>query len=69
MRTLGKFLLGAVIGGILGSTLALLFAPVAGSDLRERIYDYCTDIRDEVKRAATAKSQQLQSELSSLQRR
>lgn len=69
MRTFGKFVLGAVIGGILGTALALLFAPVAGNDLRERIRDYCTNIRDEVQDAATSKSQELQSHLAALQRR
>jgi gas vesicle protein len=69
MRTFWKFLLGAVIGGLLGSALALLFAPVAGNDLRERIRDYCTNIRNEVKTAATNKSLELQSHLATLQRR
>ena len=69
MRTFGKFVLGAVIGGILGTALALLFAPVAGNDLRDRIRDYCTNIRDEVKDAAASKSQELQSHLAALQRR
>lgn len=69
MRTFWKFLLGAVIGGLLGSALALLFAPVAGNDLRERIRDYCTNIRDEVKTAASNKSQELQNQLAALQRR
>ena len=69
MRTFWKFILGAVIGGVLGTAIALLFAPVAGNDLRERIRDYCTNIRDEVKVAATNKSQELQSKLALLQRR
>jgi gas vesicle protein len=69
MRSLGRFLLGVVLGGIIGSVLALLFAPVAGSDLRVRIYDYCTNIRDEVKTAAATKTQQLQKQLATLQKK
>ncbi len=69
MRSLGRFLLGIVLGGIIGSVLALLFAPVAGSDLRVRIYDYCTNIRDEVKNATVTKTQQLQRELATLQKK
>ncbi len=68
MRAFWKFILGAVVGGVLGTALALLFAPVAGNDLRERIRDYCTNIRDEVKDAAASKSQELQSKLALLQR-
>jgi gas vesicle protein len=69
MRALGKFLLGVILGGLLGSILGLLFAPIAGGEMRERVYDYCTNIRDEVKNAAALKSQELQNELSMLQKR
>lgn len=69
MRTLGRFLLGILLGGIIGSVLALLFAPIAGSDMRVRIYDYCTNIRDEVKNAAATKTQQLKQELAALQKK
>jgi len=63
MRAFGKFLLGAVIGGLVGSTLAMLFAPVSGNQIRERIYDYCTNIRDDVKNAAEQRRQELREEL------
>jgi gas vesicle protein len=63
MRGLGKFLLGAVIGACVGSAIALYFAPVPGSLLRERVYDYFTNIRDDVKNAASNKRQELTQEL------
>jgi gas vesicle protein len=63
MRAFGKFLLGAAIGGLVGSTIALFFAPVSGSQVRERVYDYFTNIRDDVKNAAEMKRQELQEEL------
>jgi gas vesicle protein len=69
MRTFGKFIIGLLLGGLVGSILALLFAPVSGNDMRERVYDYCTNIRSEVKNAATMKAQELQNELSMLQKR
>ncbi len=37
MRKFGSFILGAAIGGLIGSALALLFAPVSGGLVRERI--------------------------------
>jgi gas vesicle protein len=63
MRAFGKFLLGAVIGGLVGSAIALYFAPVSGNQVRERVYDYFTNIRDDVKNAAEMKRQELQEEL------
>jgi gas vesicle protein len=67
MRSFGKFVLGAVLGGLVGSTIALLFAPVAGPQLRMRVYDYCTNIRDDVKNAAEQRRQELRHELLNLQ--
>jgi len=63
MRAFGRFLLGAMIGGVVGSTVALLFAPVPGEQLRGRVYNYCTNIRDEVKNAAESRSLELRNEL------
>lgn len=69
MRTLGKLILGIFLGGIVGSILAMLFAPVSGKQLRERVYDYCTNIRHDVKTAAENKRQELQQQLAALQGR
>jgi gas vesicle protein len=63
MRAFGKFLLGAAIGALIGSAIAMLFAPVSGQALRERVYDYCTNIRDDVKSAAENRSRELRQEL------
>jgi gas vesicle protein len=69
MRAFGRFLLGVFLGGLIGSVLGLLLAPVSGNELRERVYDYCTNIRDEVKKAASQKTLELQRELSFLQKK
>jgi len=63
MRSFGKFVLGAFLGGIVGSSLAILFAPVSGSQIRERIYDSCTNIRNEVRRAAEIRQEELRQDL------
>jgi gas vesicle protein len=59
MRAFGKFLLGATIGIVVGSTVGMFLAPVSGNQMRERVYDYFTNIRDEVKNAAEGKRLEL----------
>lgn len=39
-------LLAFLTGGLIGSLLGLLFAPMAGRETRERIRDASTDVRD-----------------------
>jgi len=69
MRKFGAFILGAFVGGIVGSVLAMLFAPVSGGEMRGRIHDYTFNIRDEVKSAAEQKSIELRQQLSLLQKK
>lgn len=69
MRSFEKFVLGAFLGGIVGSTLAFLFAPVSGPQLRERVYDSCTNIRNEVKQAAEIRRQELRQDLLARQKK
>ncbi|HEX7630446.1 MAG TPA: YtxH domain-containing protein [Candidatus Methylomirabilis sp.] len=40
------FALGFILGGALGASLALLFAPESGRRTRERIRDLAADVRD-----------------------
>jgi gas vesicle protein len=69
MRKFGSFILGAAIGGFVGSTLALLFAPVSGGMVRERIRNATSNIQNEVKTAAEQKSFELRQQLESLQKK
>lgn len=41
----GGFLIGLLCGTALGAAVALMFAPKAGSDLRQTLYDSTGDIR------------------------
>jgi gas vesicle protein len=66
MRKFGKFVLGAFIGGLVGSSLALLFAPTSGENARQEIEDYFKHIKDEVNRAADEKRAELVAELETL---
>ncbi len=67
MRKIGSFILGAFIGGIVGSGVALILAPVKGGLLRERIHNFSTNIRNEAKSAAEQRSLELRQQLEALQ--
>ena len=38
------FMLGAIVGGVVGATLALLYAPAEGSDLRRGVSEKLDDL-------------------------
>lgn len=66
MRKFGNLMLGAMLGGIVGSTLALLLAPASGEKARNEIRAYFSNIKDEVSRAADEKRAELEMELQRL---
>jgi gas vesicle protein len=69
MKTIGRFMSGALLGAIVGGMLALLFTPVKGSTMRERISDSFFNIRNEVKVAAVTKANDLKMELARMQKK
>ena len=66
MSRMSKFLLGAMIGGMLGTILALLFTPESGNDLRGQIKEKQQKIILDVNVAAKQKREELERELSRL---
>ena len=44
----GPFLLGAIVGAVVGGTLALIYAPAEGSELRRKMTETFDDIADGV---------------------
>jgi gas vesicle protein len=66
MRKFGSFMFGAMLGGIIGSTLAILLAPASGDEMRQRIEDYFKHIQEEVNRAADEKRAELEMQLNRL---
>jgi gas vesicle protein len=66
MRKFGKLFLGAVIGGLVGSGLALLFAPESGEKTRTEIEGYFKNFKDEIIRAADEKRAELEEQLQKL---
>ncbi|HEY9076292.1 MAG TPA: YtxH domain-containing protein [Anaerolineaceae bacterium] len=60
------FLLGAVAGGLVGATLALLFAPYSGNKLRDQIQDTYINLRNDVETAAKERRLDLERQLAHL---
>lgn len=63
------FLVGAAIGGVLGTVAALLIAPKTGEHLRHDIYDTCCDVSDKIgktKKSFTSKAECLSDKASCL---
>ena len=63
MSKFTNFVLGAMIGGLVGSLIALLFAPGSGAETRQKIMEAGSKIRLEVSEAMDAKRQELEAEL------
>jgi gas vesicle protein len=66
MRKVTSLLLGALVGGLVGSSLALLFAPSSGEETRQQINDYFTNLKQEVESAAEEKRAELEAQLKKL---
>ncbi len=66
MRRILGFLLGAVLGGLVGSTAALLLAPQSGAELRAQIRERLDAFGAEIRQAATARRIELQQRLDTL---
>ncbi len=66
MRRVSMFVLGAVLGGLLGSTVALLLAPTSGNSLRQQVQEYLQQLASEVRSAAATKRLELEQQLNDL---
>lgn len=61
-----NLVLGLVLGGLVGSALALLLTPVSGDELRMEVKEYSRQVRNEVEQAAAARRTELERELANL---
>jgi gas vesicle protein len=66
-RVLG-FLSGAVMGGLVGATLALLLTPASGEELRTKMQNQVNQIQTEVKSAAQSRRAELEEQLTNLRK-
>ncbi len=66
MSKSSSWLFGAVLGGLLGSTLARLYAPYSGEELKAKVCDYIQNVRYEVEQAGIEKRAELETQLDEL---
>jgi len=66
MNRLIGFLVGAVLGGLVGATAAVLLTPASGKDLREQLRERVLTLQDEVRSAAVARRTELEKQLATL---
>jgi gas vesicle protein len=66
MRGLMNFLTGALMGAVVGATLALLLTPESGNDLRGQIRDRAQSVQDEMRRAAHDRRAELEEQLAAM---
>lgn len=66
MRKMLGFMVGVIVGGLVGATFALLYAPESGAELRAQISERAQTFATEVRQAATTKRIELQERLDSL---
>jgi len=63
MKRMFGFLIGVVVGGLVGSTIALLLAPEPGEELRAQLRDRGQSFFNEVRHAADERKIELRQKL------
>lgn len=66
MKSFVRFITGFVLGALVGAAAAVLFAPMAGEELRGRMMAEADRLRGEIKQAALEKRAVLEQQLASL---
>ncbi len=66
MRKIFGFFIGIVVGGLVGSTVALLLAPKSGESLRAELRERGLAVQAEIRNAAEARRIELQDRLDEL---
>ncbi len=66
MNKTASFALGALLGVLVGGSIAMLLAPSSGNDLRQQLRDRAQYVQDEVKKASLERRLELEKQLSEL---
>lgn len=66
MKKAFRFILGAIMGGMLGSTIVLLFAPGSGDETRTAIQQRISELRVQLQNAMDERRAVLEEEIEKL---
>jgi gas vesicle protein len=66
---IGAFLVGTILGGLVGAALGLLFAPQSGAETRMMIRDKSIELRDDARARAEEMARDAKVKAEELQRR
>jgi gas vesicle protein len=61
-----NFMIGAILGGVVGSALALLLTPASGESLRNQMRETVVEVQEEVRQAALTRRAELEKQLAAL---
>ena len=68
MNRVISFLSGAIMGALVGSTLALLLTPASGDEIRLKIQEQVVNIQEGVKTATESRRSELEEQLATLRK-
>ena len=68
MKKFFSFLFGAILGGAIGASTALLFAPMKGTELRQKLNEYLIEVKSEVGSAVEERKSELQDQIARLRK-
>ena len=68
MKKFFSFFFGAILGGAIGASAALLFAPMKGTDLRQKLNEYLIEVKSEVGSAVEERRSELQDQIARLRK-
>jgi gas vesicle protein len=63
MSRIASFFLGAILGGLVGSSLVLLLTPESGENIRQQLRSGAEKVQQEVRQAAAARRADLEKQL------
>ncbi len=66
MQKFFNFFIGALVGGFLGASVALLLAPASGEELRLQMRERAQHLQDELRQAAAQRRAELEQQLAAL---
>ena len=63
MKRAFNFLVGIMMGGLVGATIAILLAPFSGEEVRDQLQERSNRLKDDIKAVAEARRAELDREL------